>query len=286
MSLLSCSHQDKSEFNVVDLDKVQEKIVSEIIHIPRGEIIRLEKVLPEEYFQVDFNIECRDKKIPYYKNNKTVIFFLSESYFSDFNPYRCTLNVEDLKKSVTIYSIIVNDASYPSEKLDVDQKRITLSQKDLQRVQDEQKILNAIYSNGMNYPLFKSGFRRPLNSSITSVYGTQRVFNDLKKTQHLGVDFRARKPMEIKNAGSGKVVLATNLFYTGNTVIVDHGLGIFTIYGHLSKVNVNVGDLLPKGHVLGLTGKTGRVTGPHLHWGVKVHQEWINGLSLVEEGIL
>ena len=121
---------------------------------------------------------------------------------------------------------------------------------------------------------------------MTSVYGTRRLFNNVRKSQHLGIDYRAKVGVPIPSSNKGKVVLAQNLFYTGNTVILDHGLGVFTLYGHLNKILVKKGDLVNRRQILGEAGKTGRVTGPHLHWGVKVNGHWVNGDVLTQLNLL
>ena len=107
------------------------------------------------------------------------------------------------------------------------------------------------------------------------------MYNNIKKGQHLGIDFRAKVGKEIEVANNGKVVLARDLFYTGNTVIVYHGLGIFTIYGHLSKIKVNDGQRVLKGDIIGLAGMTGRVTGPPPTLGGKSNGHWVNGNDLL-----
>ena len=89
--------------------------------------------------------------------------------------------------------------------------------------------------------------------------------------------------LPIPSSNNGKVLYVGNLFYTGNVVIIDHGVNLFTVYAHLSKIMVKTGDSVEQGQILGLAGKTGRVSGPHLHWGVKLHGFNIDGFSLVEE---
>jgi murein DD-endopeptidase MepM/ murein hydrolase activator NlpD len=95
------------------------------------------------------------------------------------------------------------------------------------------------------------------------------------------VDYKAAVGDEIFSSNAGKIILARNLFFSGNTVIIDHGMGILTVYMHMSKLLVQLGDYVPQLSLLGLAGSTGRVTGPHLHWGVKVNGHWIDGLTLL-----
>jgi murein DD-endopeptidase MepM/ murein hydrolase activator NlpD len=100
---------------------------------------------------------------------------------------------------------------------------------------------------------------------------------------HLGNDFRAPEGTPIPTSNTGKVVYVGDLFYSGKTVIVDHGMQLFSMYAHLSKISVAVGATVNRGDIVGLSGATGRASGPHLHWGIKINGEWIDGFSLVEE---
>jgi murein DD-endopeptidase MepM/ murein hydrolase activator NlpD len=100
------------------------------------------------------------------------------------------------------------------------------------------------------------------------------------KSYHKGVDLRARTPLPIRAPEGGKVALAKDLYFTGNTVILDHGYGLYTIYGHMSKLGVKVGERVAKGAVLGLSGMTGRANGPHLHWGAVLMGEKFNPENL------
>jgi murein DD-endopeptidase MepM/ murein hydrolase activator NlpD len=122
----------------------------------------------------------------------------------------------------------------------------------------------------------------PMKSTITSLYGNKRLFNGQLKSYHNGIDFRASIGTPVFAANAGDIRLAENLFYSGNAVIVDHGTGIFTIYAHLSRIDVSSGQKIQKGQQLGLTGATGRVNGPHLHWGVKVYDVAVNPLQFTE----
>lgn len=231
----------------------------------------------------DFNkaeLICRDHQISYYDKNSVGYAYLAESYFSDFKPYQCHLKKDGIELKVAEVSIV--EYKFLEETLKVDKKRVFLSKKDLARVLKERIKISKIYSESSPVPYFEGPFISPLDSLITSYYGSARIFNKSKRTQHLGLDFRAAIGVPIPSSNVGKVVVAENLFYSGNSVIIDHGLGIFTMYGHLSKINVSVGDRVLTGQDIGLAGMTGRVTGPHLHWGVKVDSQWVDGFTLIE----
>jgi murein DD-endopeptidase MepM/ murein hydrolase activator NlpD len=110
------------------------------------------------------------------------------------------------------------------------------------------------------------------------------VFNGQPRSPHSGADLRARTGTPILAANRGRVVLAKDLFYSGNAVFIDHGYGLYTTYLHLSEIGVKVGDIVERGQQLGLAGATGRVTGPHLHWGVRLLDARVDPFSLVRLG--
>jgi hypothetical protein len=160
---------------------------------------------------------------------------------------------------------------YKAEVLTVDSKRVNLSPENLRRAEKEARKIKHIYSAGSRDRLWENEFQLPMESQITSLYGNKRLFNGQLKSFHNGIDFRAPVGTPVFAANSGTVRLAEDLFYSGNAVIIDHGTGIFTIYAHLSRIDAFSGQRVKKGQPLGLTGATGRVNGPHLHWGVKVN---------------
>jgi murein DD-endopeptidase MepM/ murein hydrolase activator NlpD len=171
---------------------------------------------------------------------------------------------------------------YKTDELKVDSSRVNPNNKNIKRAQKEARRITRIYAEGRLARLWDGDFQLPMTSDITSPFGNKRVFNGQLKSFHNGVDFRARSPLPVFAANSGVVKLAENLFYSGNAVVIDHGTGIFTIYAHLSRIDVTAGRHVEKGQRLGLTGATGRVSGPHLHWGVKVNGVAVNPMQLIE----
>ena len=242
-----------------------------------GEIRWVELELPQK----DIRLFCRNQPVKLNREGKKVQSVIMESYFSELNPFTCTFKENDQVIAEIFFK--VESKKYKAERLKVDVKKIKLSPEDQKRADEEQEVLNKIYASSLNSFQFKSSFQEPLNSTVTSVYGTKRVYNKEKKGQHLGIDYRAAIGDKVPATNSGKVVFAGDLFYTGYTVIIDHGLDIFSVYGHLSKTLVEAGMIIEKGSILGLSGNTGRTSGPHLHWGVKVQGQYIDGLVLIDE---
>ncbi len=115
------------------------------------------------------------------------------------------------------------------------------------------------------------GFKQPLEGIITSLFGHRRFFNGQPRSPHSGLDIAAETGTPVAAAGAGVVTLADDLYFNGNTVFVDHGQGLITMYCHLSETTVAVGDSVVQGDIIGLVGATGRVTGAHLHWTVSLN---------------
>jgi hypothetical protein len=141
---------------------------------------------------------------------------------------------------------------------------------------DEQKQIAAdselkakVFANSASKPLWTGSFRAPVNAAPTDSFGTRRTFNGKLASIHKGMDFRAPMGTVVRAGNSGVVVLARPLYFEGNCVIIDHGLGLYTVSMHFSRIDVREGQYVKTGDRLGLSGATGRVTGPHLHWAVR-----------------
>ncbi|HKW61520.1 MAG TPA: M23 family metallopeptidase [Candidatus Acidoferrum sp.] len=190
--------------------------------------------------------------------------------------------VADKPEACTL-QIPVRAGKFATERLQVGKQFVEPSPEEIKRANEERDKLRAIFDQVTPEKLWDGGFRVPLDGVTTGGnFGKRRVLNGQPGSPHGGVDFPAVTGTPIHAAQSGRVALAQELFFSGNTVVVDHGLGIYTFYGHLSEINVKVGDALQSGEVLGKVGATGRVTGPHLHWGLTVERARVNGLQLVK----
>lgn len=242
-----------------------------------GEVVRI--VFPHFYPHSPAKLVCEESEIPFYAHAKKIEAYIPISYFAEIKPHSCHYVVK--KKKIVVAQIELKEKVYPSETLNVDMRRVVLSPPDQKRAAEEQVFLNQVYAASPWRPYFNQGFEIPLDTFITSIYGARRIFNGAKQTQHLGTDFRAAIGVPIHTSNAGKVVVARDLFYTGLTVTIDHGLGIFTVYGHLSEMKALEGEFVPRGALIGLSGASGRVTGPHLHWGVRVNGHFIDGHSLM-----
>jgi murein DD-endopeptidase MepM/ murein hydrolase activator NlpD len=168
---------------------------------------------------------------------------------------------------------------YGEEILRVDPRHVRPSRKDLDRIRREQAELKRIYASGSESPVWRGDFQLPVTGELSGAFGTRRIFNGELQSQHTGVDFRAQTGDPVRTANTGVVRLAKDLFYSGNAVVIDHGAGVFTSYSHLSRIDVAPGEKVEKSQIVGLAGATGRATGPHLHWGIKVNSVGVDPLA-------
>jgi murein DD-endopeptidase MepM/ murein hydrolase activator NlpD len=158
---------------------------------------------------------------------------------------------------------------YAEESLRVDPRKVRLSKRDRLRADRERKIVVPLFSLRTN-PAFSLPLGSPLrNAPPPRNFGTRRLFNGEPHSAHGGADYRAPPGTPVLAAEAGLVVLAAHHFFAGKSVFVDHGGGLISIYMHLSRLDVKTGQRVAKGDRLGLSGATGRVTGPHLHFGLR-----------------
>jgi murein DD-endopeptidase MepM/ murein hydrolase activator NlpD len=185
--------------------------------------------------------------------------------------------------SESLFSINIQTLSYPTETLSVDPALVTPPPEAMERIAAEKAQAEAIYGHFTPIRYWNRAFIKPLDTNITSEYGSARTYNGSLKSYHGGVDFRARTPIPIVATNDGIVVLAQERYYSGGTIIIDHGEGIYSCYFHLSRFDVNVGDRVIQGQPIALSGDSGRITGPHLHFGMMVHGIQSDPLDLISQ---
>src|SRR5260370_12435994 len=179
--------------------------------------------------------------------------------------------------------VTVRKGRFATEKLQVGKQFVEPSPEQIRRADEERQKLRDIFDRVTPERLWDGKFRIPLDGVTTgSNFARRRILNGNPGSPHAGVDFPAATGTAGRATQRGRVALAEELFFAGNTVVLDHGLGIYSFYGHLSEIGVKAGDALETGAVLGKVGATGRVTGPHLHWGLTVERARVNPLLLVK----
>ncbi|HEX8703984.1 MAG TPA: M23 family metallopeptidase [Myxococcaceae bacterium] len=176
----------------------------------------------------------------------------------------------------------VIEPGYPERQLTVAGKYVKPPEAVKARMAEDRAAFAAAFSQDFVDPMFEKNFEWPRQDRITAPYGDRRSFNGKLQSQHFGVDVDGDTGAPIYAANAGVVVMTRDNYSAGNTVILHHGAGLYTTYFHMSKIQVRKGTRVKQGQKLGLVGKTGRVTGPHLHWGVKVDGLWVDGLTLLK----
>lgn len=178
--------------------------------------------------------------------------------------------------------LIVVAGKFATERLTVEKQFVEPNQQQADRAKAEQQKLRELFDTITPERLWQGPFRMPLDGGVRGTnFGKRRVLNGQSRSPHTGADFPALTGTAVHATQAGRVVLAEELYFSGNTVIVDHGLGVYSLYGHLSVIDVTTGDNVKAGSVLGKVGATGRVTGPHLHWGMTVNRARVDPVRLV-----
>ena len=179
------------------------------------------------------------------------------------------------------YDLVVKPHAFPTRRLTVNEAFVTPPASERERIDREAKLLDDIWKSPAGERLWAGPFVRPVPGAANSAFGTRSVFNGMPRNPHGGADFLSPGGTPIHAPNHGRVVIARNLYFSGNTVVIDHGLGLFSMLAHLSAIDVHEGDLVTAGQVLGQVGATGRVTGPHLHWAVRAGGARVDPLSLL-----
>ena len=162
------------------------------------------------------------------------------------------------------------------------ESKVTPPETVYKRIKEENNKIGQARSINSNLSFFKNQFIMPVEGIISGIYGSQRILNGKPKWPHYGIDIAAKKGTMIKSSGSGTVTMAEDdLYYTGGTIIMDHGHGISTIYSHLENVLVSVGDKINQGDIIGTVGSTGRSTGPHLDFRINWFQTRLDPMSVL-----
>jgi len=204
-------------------------------------------------------------------------------YFLEEQTHQLIINYT-LNKKVFFEGFEINllEDDYLSEVIKVSSSKVSLNPLNKKRASKEYKEAIAIYNSVSPKNYWFDDFMFPLDSKITSPFGTKRIYNNITRSYHTGIDFKAPLNTKIKASNNGVVKLSKNRFYAGNSIIIDHGQGVYTCYFHLNKMFVNVGDFVQKGDTIGLSGNTGRSTGPHLHFATFVNGIQINPINLLK----
>lgn len=184
--------------------------------------------------------------------------------------------------TVTEHKLAVTAKAFATRRLSVDPNFVNPPASEAARIAKETAAIAAVWTgNDGPDPVPDLAFVAPVPHKANSAFGQRSVFNGEVRSAHTGADFLSPAGTAVKAPAPGKVVLVGNFYFPGGTVVVDHGLGVVSLFAHLSKILVKPGDDVVQGGVVGLVGATGRVTGAHLHWAVRVNGARVDPLSLV-----
>lgn len=228
-------------------------------------------------------ISVGDKNISVlaHPNNRTQgIAFLPIDYYAPSSEQNITWSAPG---KTTLFPLSIRPAPYPTETLSVDPSKVTPPPEAQERIAREKAEAKAIYEHFTPIRYWDKPFIRPIDSITTSAYGSARTYNGSLKSYHGGIDFRALTPTPILASNDGIVVLVQERYYSGGTIIIDHGEGLYTCYFHLSQFNVTVGEKISQGQTIALSGASGRITGPHLHFGIMVYGVQADPLDLITQ---
>jgi murein DD-endopeptidase MepM/ murein hydrolase activator NlpD len=175
----------------------------------------------------------------------------------------------------------VGPKSFATRSLKVAPEFVTPPPAEQARIERERLLLNRVLSAISARHLWDDGFGRPVDGEVISLFGARSVYNGEARAPHRGIDFRGATGTPVRAPARGVVVLAEPLYFSGSTVIIDHGLGVFSMLAHLSRIDAKPGSLVLRGDTVGAIGATGRVTGPHLHWTLRIGAAAVDPLSVL-----
>jgi len=179
------------------------------------------------------------------------------------------------------YDLVVTPHKFPTRRLTVDDAFVTPPPQEEARIAREAQLLADTWTRPAAEKLWGDHFARPVPGVANSAFGSRSIFNGKARTPHGGADFMSPSGTPIHAPNAGRVVVARNLYYSGNTVVIDHGLGLFSTLAHMSAIDVHEGDRVTADQIVGRVGATGRVTGAHLHWAIRAAGARVDPLAVL-----
>jgi len=225
-------------------------------------------------------VKLNKKSIPLIKIKKRYVALIPIPYKTKRKKICVDILNSDIKKEICID---IKRKKYKKEYIKVPKSKVHPDKKAMDRIFREYKEAKNIYKTITKKQYWDKPFILPLHSKITSHYGNARIFNHTLKSFHTGTDFRAKIGTPIKAINNGVVVIAKDRYYAGGSVVIDHGKGLYSCYYHLSKISVKKGQRVKQGDILGLSGKSGRVNAPHLHFTIELYNLAVNPLEFIKK---
>lgn len=216
-------------------------------------------------------------------NNRHVALAMLGTDVLTINPGPQSLEVQAMVRGTKmkwVRSIRISPKSYPRQELTLPSKMVTPPESVQDRIKNERKRTASAKNKWSDQRMWQLPFHRPVPGKTTSSYGLRRILNKKPKNPHRGIDFRATPGSAVEAVAQGRVILIEGHYYAGNSLYLDHGNGVISLYFHLKKFLVAQGDLVKKGQKIGLTGSSGRATGPHLHLSISVQGQLVDPAPL------
>lgn len=192
-----------------------------------------------------------------------------------------TASMPDGTQRAQPYAMTVARRVFPTRRITVEERFATPPEDVLPRIERERKATEAVFARPFDVPLWTAPFIRPVPGDATSSFGRRSIVNGEARSPHSGTDFQAPDGTPLESPNRGRVALVGDQYFSGRTLIIDHGAGVYSYFAHLSEIAVAEGDAVERGQVVARTGSTGRVTGPHLHWTLRIGRARVDPLSLI-----
>jgi murein DD-endopeptidase MepM/ murein hydrolase activator NlpD len=248
----------------------------------QGQALQVE--YPDETGLQSIAVEWSERRVPFVQTDHgwvTVIGIDLDTRQGSY-PVEVSFSYRDGRQQNRTETLEVVGKSFPTTELTVAPGYVQLSPENQERAARESREIGAVYATLTPVVHWSEPFQVPIPGATGGRnFGHRRVFNGEPRDPHSGADLSAPTGTEIHASNAGRVVLAKDFFFNGNAVFIDHGLGVYTMYLHLSEILVDVGDFVERGQLVGLAGATGRVTGPHLHWGARILDARVDPFSLL-----
>lgn len=194
---------------------------------------------------------------------------------------RATALMPDGSERTQPYSMTVARRVFPTRRITVDERFATPPDDVVPRIERERKATEAVFTRPFDVPLWTAPFVLPVPGNATSSFGRRSIVNGQARSPHSGTDFQAPDGTPVQAPNRGRVALVGDQYFSGRTLIIDHGAGVYSYFAHLSEITVAEGDGVERGQIVARTGSTGRVTGPHLHWTMRIGRARVDPLSLI-----
>lgn len=248
-----------------------------------GDVLHLAVVAPAEVSSV--TATWHEREVPFLRDADGIwraLLGIDVAAATGSRPLLLSASRPSAAALTSTHAVTVSPKAVRTRRIRVNPKFVTPPRSELPRIERETALLNELFRKTRSDRLWTTDAARPVEGVAVSGFGVRSILNGQRRGPHNGLDLAAVTGTPVYAPTPGIVAFARGFYYSGNTVIVDHGQGLYSTLAHLSEIDVKEGERVGKGALLGKVGATGRVTGPHLHWAVRLHGDRVDPLSLLE----